>query len=424
MPSILDSENTLHGYYVMKKEMKKKINLDLPKINLLLRSEKKMDGRSRLTYVIHFDGETIRIASGLTLNKEDWNSKKRDITGGGEDAWRVRMKTRTKMAEFDKYMRNYEAMGGKITRLVIEDFFNDKRYDDFSCYYETVIERRNDLKAPTREKYALCLKVLKDYCKRSKINKVKFVDITPAFLSDFDNYLVYNLDVADATANNYHKCLKYVFNRAIVDGIMTVSPYKGFKPIKTEERVGREPLTLEEVERITLLEIPESERLMIRIRDYFVFLLNTGLRLCELFELSTEKLKSVEVVGENGEKELVTSILVRATKTEKSYWVPLNSRARRILLRYRTNNGLEDGLIFREVKNQVFNRKLKMIAALAGINKDMISHLGRHSFATNLRRNDVSLEDVSELLGHSSTRMTKRYAKVDMGHLSKAVNRL
>ena len=175
MPSILDSENTLHGYYVMKREMKKKTNLDLPKINLLLRSEKKMDGRSRLTYVIRFDGETIRIASGLRLNKEDWNSKKRDITGGGEDAWRVRMKTRAKMAEFDKYMRNYEAMGGKITRLVIEDFFNDKRYDDFSCYYETVIERRNDLKVPTREKYALCLKLLKDYCKRSKINKVKFV---------------------------------------------------------------------------------------------------------------------------------------------------------------------------------------------------------------------------------------------------------
>lgn len=404
--------------------MKKSTNLDLPKINLLLRSEKKKDGRSRLSYVIRFDGETIRIASGLTLNAEDWNSKKREISGGGEDAWRVRMKTRAKMAEFDKYMRNYEAMGGNITRLVIEDFFADKRYDDFCCYYETVIERRKDIKAPTREKYALCLNVLKDYCKTRKISKVKFLDLTPSFLSDFDTHLIHNLDITDGTANNYHKCLKYVFNRAIVDGILTVSPYRGFKALKTGERTGKEPLTPEEVEAITLVNIPENERLMLRVRDYFVFLLNTGIRFGELFELTTEKMKTEEVLGEDGEISTQVYLLVRTEKTDKTYWAPLNTRARRLLLKYRTGNGLENGKIFKELSNQVFNRKLKLIAPLAGIKKDVTSHLGRHSFATNLRKKDVSLEDVSELLGHSNTKMTKIYAKVDLGRLGSAVNRL
>lgn len=404
--------------------MKKSNNLDLPKINLLLRSEKKKDGKSRLTYVIRFDGETIRIASGFTLDPDDWNSKKREISGGGEEARRVRMKTRAKMADFDKYMLNYEAMGGQITRSVIEDFFADKRYDDFCCYYETVVERRKDIKPPTREKYALCLNVLKEYCESIKINKVKFLDLTPAFLRDFDSHLIYNLDVTDGTANNYHKCLKYVFGRAIIDGILTVSPYKGFKPIKTAERAGREPLTPEEVERIYSLEIPENERLLIRVRDYFAFLLNTGIRFSELFDLSTEKLKTEEGIGENGEKELLTYISVYSGKTERSRWMPLNRRARRILMRYRMHNGLENGLIFKPVSNQVFNRKLKLIAVLAGIKKDVTSHLGRHSFATNLRKNDVGLEDVSELLGHSSTKMTRLYAKPDMGRLSSAVNGL
>ena len=43
----------------------------------------------------------------------------------------------------------------------------------------------------------------------------------------------------------------------------------------------------------------------------------------------------------------------------------------------------------------------------------MISHVARHTFATTVTlANDVALQNVSKMLGHSSTRMTQHYARV------------
>jgi len=43
----------------------------------------------------------------------------------------------------------------------------------------------------------------------------------------------------------------------------------------------------------------------------------------------------------------------------------------------------------------------------------MSSHVSRHSFASVIAlANNVSLPNVSKMLGHSSTRMTLHYAKV------------
>lgn len=43
----------------------------------------------------------------------------------------------------------------------------------------------------------------------------------------------------------------------------------------------------------------------------------------------------------------------------------------------------------------------------------MSSHVSRHTFATTVTlANDVALQNVSKMLGHSSTRMTQHYARV------------
>ena len=43
----------------------------------------------------------------------------------------------------------------------------------------------------------------------------------------------------------------------------------------------------------------------------------------------------------------------------------------------------------------------------------VLFHVARHTFATTVTlANDVALQNVSKMLGHSSTRMTKHYARV------------
>jgi site-specific recombinase XerD len=59
------------------------------------------------------------------------------------------------------------------------------------------------------------------------------------------------------------------------------------------------------------------------------------------------------------------------------------------------------------------NSYLKQIATLCNIDKNLTTHVARHTFATTITlANKVSLENVAKMMGHASTRMTQHYARV------------
>lgn len=63
--------------------------------------------------------------------------------------------------------------------------------------------------------------------------------------------------------------------------------------------------------------------------------------------------------------------------------------------------------------NQTMNSYLKQIATLCNIDKNLTTHVARHTFATTITlANKVSLENVAKMMGHASTRMTQHYARV------------
>ena len=63
--------------------------------------------------------------------------------------------------------------------------------------------------------------------------------------------------------------------------------------------------------------------------------------------------------------------------------------------------------------NQKFNEYLKEIATAAGIEKNITTLTARHSYATYLlSEKGLSMDIVSAMLGHTSTKHTKVYAKM------------
>ena len=59
------------------------------------------------------------------------------------------------------------------------------------------------------------------------------------------------------------------------------------------------------------------------------------------------------------------------------------------------------------------NKYLKDIAILCGIKKRICFHTSRHTFAsTVILANNISIEVVIKMLGHTNTRMTSHYAKL------------
>ena len=78
------------------------------------------------------------------------------------------------------------------------------------------------------------------------------------------------------------------------------------------------------------------------------------------------------------------------------------------------------------MSNQRYNSYLKEIAAILGIEKRLTTHTARKTFAsTVLLYNDVPIEIVSKLLGHSSIAITEAsYGKVIKKKVSDEVLRL
>ena len=61
----------------------------------------------------------------------------------------------------------------------------------------------------------------------------------------------------------------------------------------------------------------------------------------------------------------------------------------------------------------IFNRLRFPFSSLHLLASYILFHVARHTFATTVTlANDVALQNVSKMLGHSSTRMTQHYARV------------
>lgn len=143
-----------------------------------------------------------------------------------------------------------------------------------------------------------------------------------------------------------------------------------------------------------------QERLQ-KVADMFIFCCYTGLPYQEMASLKHENI----IQGFDGKK----WIQIYRQKTKKTLTIPLLRKAEDILLKYEQN--IE---ILPVISNQHFNSFLKEIAEILGIKKRITHHTARKTFAsTVLLYNDISMEIVSELLGHSNIRVTqKHYAKV------------
>lgn len=149
-----------------------------------------------------------------------------------------------------------------------------------------------------------------------------------------------------------------------------------------------------------------------QIRDLFVFCCYTGLGFAEM-----RNLKKADIIKGFDEQLWID---IKRNKTQKNYRVPLLQKVNDIVKLY---DLAANEYVFPKISNPNFNAYLKEIAEIVGIKKNLTHHLGRKTFATTvLLYNDVPMEIVSELLGHSKISTTQEhYAKVVQKRVSEHI---
>lgn len=242
-----------------------------------------------------------------------------------------------------------------------------------------------------------------------KKKNILLENITLKFLDDFDYYLKTKKNFKQITINKSIQRVRKIIKLAIAEGFIVTDPFLLYKPKKVINNVIY--LTAEEL--LDLENHNLSQSRLNQVRDLFIFCCYTGLPYQEMATLTQKN-----IITKFDDKLWID---IYRNKTKKQLSIPLLPKAISILEKHQNNKN-----ILPVISNQKFNSYLKEIADIVGIEKRLTHHIARKTFAsTVLLYNDVPMEIVSELLGHSKMSTTQEsYGKIVQKKVSEAIKNL
>lgn len=312
--------------------------------------------------------------------------------------------------------------------LLSKLFAKDEKHLLVTSFQEHITECTKligiDYEAVTINRYDNCARSLARFIQREYDKEdVTFNELDGEFVRKFEIFLKIEKKLSQNTLVRYMKCFKKITNMALANKWMKDDPFLGtvFRQTETNPTF----LTMEELEIIAKKEF-KIERLEI-VRDLFLFCCWSGLAFIDAKELKPE-----HIVKDNSGNMWIRKgrEKMRRRSGNSICNVPLLTPARKILEKYQNHPLCEmKGVCLPMYSNQKTNSYLKEIADFCGINKTLTTHVARHSFGTSITlANNVSLQNVSKMMGHSSTRMTQHYARVldssimkDMANVEKSL---
>jgi integrase len=279
------------------------------------------------------------------------------------------------------------------TRTIIDVFQNG--FADTNVTFLSLFDKHNEdaktrskrglISPVTYQKYLLTRKMFADFL-RTKLHRgdILLVDITPTMIEQF--YIYLNGLMAKNTAIHKMKIIKKILKIAMEEGYIRAMPFK----IKlAKDTLQYTPLSIDELRTIRSRQFATVR--MAQVRDVFIFACYSGLAFADLKNLTKEDM----LIDEEGKEWIVKP----RHKTKIISHIPLLPIAKEIWERYDYKLPV--------LTNQKYNSYLKELADVCGINKNLHSHLARHTFATILLNSGVDMVSVSKILGHSNSRITE-----------------
>ena len=289
--------------------------------------------------------------------------------------------------DVDDIYRKYKGEDSKeeITILGAYDLHNDKTKKLIGIDFNELSWSRY---VESRRKVALFIS------KFYKRKDVRLKDLDLKFIQDLEYFFKTELKLKQATVYRSIQRVKKIIQFAIAENYLKKNPFHLYKNKKYKTVIVY--LTDEELKRLEKHTF--SQIRLQQVKDLFIFCCYTGLAYTEMTTLTTNNIE----VGFDGNEWIE---MIRK-KTNRKISVPVLPKAKEILEKYDN--------VLPKISNQKFNSYLKEISALLSIDKKLTHHIARKTFATTiLLYNNVPMEIVSELLGHSNMNITQaHYGKI------------
>ena len=372
----------------------------------LRESKQNKKGLSPIEVSITTNRKRIYFSTSKHVPAADWNKEKQAVKGKSEEAqlingYLIQLRNKIYQKEIELLQKGYlitaellkEAITDKVEALnekTLLDVLNEHNTERKAMVGKTV--------APaTYWVFEYTGRLFKEFIQKKYKRKDLYLrEINLGFIQGFHAYLLGEKKMGQNSCTKHLKFLKKLLNLAVANSYISYNPVNAYK-------VEREPVEIdfldeEELRKIINFDTPLPR--LERAKDMFLFGCFTGLSYIDIKTLAPEHF----------EKDSAGRIWIkkRRIKTGVLSRIPLLPIAKLILDKYK---GGEKLLPIQDPAD--INKYLKDIAILCGINKRICFHTSRHTFASTVTlANNISLEVVSKMLGHTNTRMTAHYAKL------------
>jgi integrase len=387
-------------------------------INISLdKRRKKQDGTFPVVFRIGHFRRTVVIQTGFAVPEKAWDAKRREIkksfTDLGSTA-RINNKLLKQKAEMLQKVEELAQSNqlNSLSATELKELLTQKA-DSSSIFVFTeklIEDLRKAQKFGNARNYRIVMGVLKTYCQEIGKEDLLFREINYRFLKNFEHsHLAKGNSINSLSV--YLRAVRALYNKAIKEGIAKLEeyPFKAYQ-IKSKPTQKR-AITLEDLQKILTLNLEKGTKLF-QYRNYFItsYLL-WGISFMDMAFLKLENIAS-------------DRMKYRRRKTEKLYDIRISGQLSEILAYYTDGKEAQDFIFpiikrteledqLRDIKwaRKRYNKGLREIQKMCGIEEKLTSYVARHSFATQALLNEIPIKAISEMLGHSDLSTTQVYLK-------------
>ena len=337
-----------------------------------------------------------------------WDQKLERAIGTKEDAKSINFFLESLTLKINEYKTENMYSGKLITSQKVMDYILGKNaarakvLEEFQKHNDemTALLGKGYAKG-TLDRFTITINHLRAFI-RLKFNTedLEFSDLNLEFIKDFQFYLRSVRNCSNNTTLKYIANFKKIVLRAIDNEVILKDPFKNFKAKKS--KIIKKPLSTQELYELERHYF-STDRLNV-VRDVFVFQCHTGLAYIDVYQLKKTDIK----VG----VDKLSWIMSERQKTGSSTNVPLLPQALEIIKKYKEHPlCLQRGTVLPVASNQKMNEYLKEIAILCAFPFTLNTHMARRTFGSTVTlQNNVPINVVKEMLGHSSVKQTEAYA--------------
>ena len=398
--------------------------MDDKKMKVLLylkKGTRDRSGKAPIMGRITLGRSVAQFSCKLSCNPDLWNPRESRVDGKSREAVEVNRRLDNLLLAVQSSYQSLLAKGAPFDATDIKEHFQGsvqsramllERFDDLIKEMEEHVGI--DIKENSLASYRQTRAQLHRFIRaKHNVSDLAFSQLTEDFIQQFEQYVTGEVGLKQSTCYNMivliKKVCKLTYREGAADTLL-------FDNVHIDKGDSRLPKALDKgaLDKLKALRFDGLDEDMETSRNVFLFACYTGAAYCDLMALNREHLirddEGALWLKFNRQK---TGVLCRVKLLPEALRLlkQLHSDARETLLPY--------------MNYATYLSCLKAISLRAGLSLTITTHTARHTFATLVTlEQGVPIETVSKMLGHSTVRMTERYAKVTPQKLFEEFDRL